>query len=254
MEFKLALLLTTFLRDNLLFQTLQTIVDNFPDNCILLIADQGYHSEDKDNMYDYVKSQIPVEICYIPFDSGLSYGRNYLVNVAKEKGIPYCLLIADSIQFTEHYNFDNIINFLESNFNNVLVGFELEGSKCPWEYNYTLEKNGFHFIESNEYIEFNEEKFKKIDICRNIFLAKTDILMKSPWRDELKLAEHEIFFNDLKEKNYNCFWTDSIKFKRKSNKNDEYSTYRDRFGKYQEKMRQILNIDGWVHMPRKKKI
>lgn len=254
MEYKIAIILTTFIRDNLLIQTLQTIVDNYTEGCILLIADQGYRSEEKNTMYDYIKSQIPVEIHYLPFDSGLSFGRNFLVKRAKELNIPYCLLTADSIQFSEHYIFDNIINFLMTNEKHVLVGFELDGSKCGWEYNYTLQKDGFHFTYSNESTLWNEISFKKIDICRNIFLAKTEALIASPWRDELKLGEHEIFFNDLKEKNYNCFWTDSIKFKRKSNKNDEYSTYRDRFGKYQEKMRQILNIDGWVHMPRKKKI
>ena len=251
--YKIAIILTTFIRDNLLIQTLQTVVDNFPEDCILLVVDQGYHSEDKNIMYDYVKSQIPLEIYYMPFDSGLSAGRNFLVNRAKELDIPYCLLGADSIQFTEHYDFVNIIKFLESDENHALVGFELEGSKCPWEFNYTLEKDGFHFIESNEFAEFDGQTFKKIEICRNIFLAKTNILFTSPWRDELKLSEHEVFFNDLKEKSYNCFWTDSIKFKRHSTKNEEYMSYRDRFGYYQQKMMQILNITGWIHKPKTKK-
>jgi len=244
----IAIILTTFIRDNLLFQTLQSIVDNPIENSILLIADQGYHSEEKTNMYDYVKSQIPCEVYYIPFDSGLSYGRNFLVNRAKELNIPYCSVGGDSIQFTEHYDFVNIINFLESNEKHALVGFDLEGSKCAWEWNFILKPNGFHFKESNEYVEHNGINYKKIDICRNVFLAKTDILIGSPWRNELKLCEHEVFFNDLKEKNYNCFWTDTIKFKRKSTKNEEYSTYRDRFGKYQQKMMKLLNITGWVHL------
>lgn len=40
--------------------------------------------------------------------------------------IPFCLLIADSIQFIREYNFNPIMNFLNSNINYGIVGFKLQ--------------------------------------------------------------------------------------------------------------------------------
>jgi glycosyltransferase involved in cell wall biosynthesis len=131
---KIAILITTFLRDNLLYKTLQSIVDNYSDNLIILIADQGYHSQEKDTTIEYYKSQIPLEYYQLPFDCGLSFARNFLVQKVSEMNIPYCLISADSIQFINKYNFQSIIDFLESNSSYGLVGFDLEESKCPWEF------------------------------------------------------------------------------------------------------------------------
>ena len=244
--YKIAICITTFLRDTLLFKTLQNIVDNYPENCILLIADQGYHSNDKDIYYDYIKKYIPCEVYYLPFDSGLSYGRNFLVNKALEMNIPYCLISADSIQFKEKYDFDNIISFLMTDEKYALCGFELEGSKCPWEYDIFVDKKGIHLIYTENYIEHNSIKYKKVDICRNIFLARTKSLTNL-WDNEMKLGEHELAFIELKNRGFQSFWTNAIKMKREANRNtDEYEVYRNRFGYYQKLLKQKLNIKNWV--------
>ena len=249
--YKIAILVTTFLRDKLLYRTLQSIVEYAPENSILLIADQGYSSDEKKTEIDFIKSQMPCEYYSLPFDCGLSAGRNFLVNKAIEMNIPYCLLLADSIQFTQRYYFDAIIEFLERDTSTGIVGFDLDGSKCSWEYKMELTKNGIQFIESNELVEFNGAVFKKVDICRNVFLAKTDVLKKNQWDNELKLAEHEKFFLDLKQINYGVFWTNAIKFKRSSPAaSEEYQQYRKRFGDYQRLLKQKLGTNGWVIYPK----
>jgi hypothetical protein len=114
-----------------------------------------------------------------------------------------------------------------------------------------LTKQGIQFIETDEFIKYNNINFKKVDICRNVFLAKTDVLIKNRWDEELKLAEHEKFFLDLKQINYNVFWTDAIKFKRcVGNTSEEYQQYRKRFGDYQKLLKQKLNINVWVIYPK----
>jgi len=243
----IAILITTFLRDSLLYKTLQNIVDNLPDNCMVLIADQGYNSEEKEITLDYYKSLINLEYYRLPFDCGLSYARNYLVNRAVELEIPYCLLSADSIQFTEKYNFSNIIDLLESDATYGIVGFDLEFSKCPWEYKLNLDNNGFHLIKSNDLITYNSIPYKQVDICRNIFLGKTNTIINL-WDDELKLVEHELSFWTYKKRGFKVFWTDTIKFKKINNSNnDEYKEYRNRFKDYQKILKQKLNITNWVN-------
>jgi len=251
--YKIAILITTFLRDSLLYKTIQTIVDNYPEDCIVLIADQGYADSEKDITLDYYKSQISLEYFKIPFDSGLSYARNFLVQKASEMSIPYCLVSADSIQFNQTYDFTPIIQFLELDEKRGLVGFDLENSKAKWEYLIEITQKGIQLSYSDKDYFFSNLKLTKVDICRNIFLAKTKTLLNL-WDEELKLAEHEMSFLEYKKKGYEVYWTDSYVFKRISGRNnEEYETYRKRFGNYQKIMKQKLGITGWVIYPKDKK-
>jgi hypothetical protein len=243
---KIAILITTFLRDSTMYKTVQTIVDNYPENCIVLIADQGYRTDEKTITYEYFKSQIPCEVYYLPFDCGLSVARNYLVNKANELGCKYCLVASDSIQFTEKYNFEPIIELLESNKDYGMVGFELENSKCNWEYNLEVKPDGIHFGISENILSFNSQIYKIVEICRNIFLAKTSSIIDL-WDNEMKLGEHELAFIEYKKRGYKVLWTDSIKFKKNNaGGSEEYKEYRKRLGDYLKLLRQKLNIKGWV--------
>jgi hypothetical protein len=248
----IAILITTFLRDNLLYKTLQTIVDFKPDNCIVLIADQGYADSEKDITIDYFKSQIPLEFYKLPFDCGLSYARNYLVQKAHEMQIPYCLLSADSIQFTQKYNFNPMIQFLALDEKRGLIGFDLENSKCNWEYLMEITPKGIKFSYSDKEYFFGNIKLTKVDICRNIFLAKTHTLLNL-WNPEYKLGEHELAFLDYKERGYEVYWTDAYLFKKISGRNnEEYETYRKRQNDYLKLVKQKYNMSGWVIYPPKK--
>lgn len=245
-NYKIAICITTFLRDTLLYKTIQSIVDNYTENCIVLIADQGYSNQEKDITIDYYKHQIPLEYYKLSFDCGLSVARNYLVNKANEMQIPYCLISADSIQFLRPYDFQLIINFLEQDEKKGLIGFELENSKCSWEYLMNVDTEGIHLLKTTEVINFKEHLFKKVDICRNIFLAKTKILLNL-WDEEMKLGEHELAFIELKKRNYECYWNDSYIFKRiNSNSSEEYKLYRSRLQDYLKILKQKLNIKKWV--------
>jgi hypothetical protein len=242
----IAILITTFLRDNLLYKTLQTIVDNYPKDCIVLVADQGYSDEEKEITIDYYKSQIALEYFKLPFDSGLSFARNFLVNKANERNIPYVLIGADSIQFTQSYDFQPFINFLEQDDKRGIVGFDLSGSKAPWEFLMEITPKGIKLSSSSNYTEFEGIKYKKVDICRNIFLAKTKTMLNL-YDNELKLCEHEDAFLTYKQKGYEVYWTDSLSFKRIAlNTSEEYQSYRKRLSDFQKIFKQKYNMSGWV--------
>lgn len=250
---KIAICITAFLRDTLLYRNLQSIVDANLKDCIILIADQGYHDDAKDIQIDYYKSQLQLEYYQVPFDSGLAYGRNFLVNRAKELNIPYCLISADSIHFCNEmaYDFSPIMAFLEEDAKRGLVGFDLANSKCAWEYNLEVVPSGIKFIYSDTTIQSNGFEFLKVDICRNIFLAKTDTLINL-WDEEMKLAEHELAFIEYKKRGYEVYWTGAIIFKKNNGAgSEEYKEYRKRFQDYIKLLKQKLNITGWVIYPKK---
>lgn len=242
----IAILITTFLRDNLLYKNLHLIVENYPKNCIILIADQGYTNDIKAKEISYYKSQIPLEYYQLPFDCGLSYARNFLIKKAYDMNIPFILMSADSIQFTQQYNFELHLNTLRLNPNLGIIGFELNGSKCPWEFLMEITPTGVLMKSSTVFIEQNTIKYKQVDICRNIFLAKTSTILDL-YDNEMKLCEHELAFLEYKRRNYFVWWTDSLIFK-KINPicSNEYLSYRKQFSNYQQLFKNKLRISGWV--------
>lgn len=249
-KYRIAILVTAFLRDTLLYKTLQTIVDNYPENSIVLIADQGYADSEKDINIDYYKSLIPLKYYRLPFDCGLSFARNFLVQKATEMNVPYCLLGSDNIQFLTKYNFEPIIQFLELDNSRGMIGFDLEGSKCAWEYLMEITPNGIKFSYSDKEYFFGNLKFIKVDICRNVFMAKTHTLLNL-WDEEQKLAEHELAFLEYKKRDYEVYWTDAYLFKRISGRNSkEYELYRKRFNDYKKLLQSKLGMKGWVIYPK----
>jgi len=199
---KLAILITTFLRDNLLYKTLQTIVDNYTTDCIILIADQGYADSEKDITLDYFASQIPLEYYKLPFDCGIAIARNYLVQKASEKNIPYVLISTDSIQFTEMYNFEPL--FLDK----MIVNFKLK----------------------------NVEPIA----LKDIFLAKTSLLINL-WDEEMKIYEYQLAFSECIKRGYQIIWNEDYNFKKiNSRSTEEYQTYCKRIKEYKRLSEQKL--------------
>ena len=194
-NYNTAILITTFLRDNLLYKTIQTIVDNYTKDCIILIADQGYADSEKDITIDYFKSQISLEYYKLPFDCGLSYARNFLVTKAFEKNIPYCLVMPDSIQFIEPYNF----KFLDEN---ILINFKLK----------------------------NIEPIP----LKDIFLVKTN-LIGDLWDLEMKVYGHQLALSECIKRGYKIEWNEDYNFKKITSKStEEYQTYCKRIKEFKK--------------------
>jgi hypothetical protein len=218
---KLAILFTAFERKNLSEKTLQSIYPYLSSpNIFLLVADQ---------------SKIPYSTTYgvtnsfvytLPYDCGLSAARNFLVQQAFKLDCEFVLLTADSIEFNSGYDFRPYIDFLKSNPTYGILGFNLI-NKREWEFNMNIVDNCFELTKSNECVQYNNRRFKKIDICRNFFLAKTQTLLDCKWDENLKLCEHEAFFWDLKTRtDWKVFYTDSLSASYIKQKEGEYKKLR----------------------------
>jgi len=200
MNYKIAILITTFLRDNLLYKTIQTIVDNYTKDCIVLIADQGYADSEKDIIIDYFTSQIPLEYYKLSFDCGLGYARNFLAQKAFEMEIPYSLVMPDSIQFTEVYNFGQLFNLLD---NNTLISFGI----VPF---------------------------------KDVFIAKTNALLNLWDEELKICEHEFAYFNYIKRNYKVVYNTNFIFKKVKSRSSDEYQSYSKRIKEYKKLSEQKL--------------
>jgi hypothetical protein len=113
---------------------------------------------------------------------------------------------------------------------------------------------GIFFKQSEDFIEYEGIKYKHVDIMRNIFLAKTNTLLKVPWDEDLKLGGHELYFWTLKNNGIKCYWTDNIIFQRVSSiVSDEYKTYRNRWADQLKLALKKMETQSWVKYPKNRK-
>lgn len=219
---KVAIIYTTFLRPQLMYKTYKSILSFMPlEKTILLIGNQGKYNGIKEHRKFY-------SIYYydLPFDCGLSYARNFLVNQAKELGCKYCLITADSIEFTKELNLNPIIDFME-NKKAGLVGFKLR-NRLYWTCD--MERKGDSIIldvPRRDKILYKDIQFQPCDMVKNFFLATTESLLDIKWNNELKLAEHIDFFFRYSQK-YPVYFTNTIEAKYIKSTNKQYEVYRNR--------------------------
>lgn len=188
-----AIVLTTFLRDDLLAKSVSSIKENWCTGMYLIIVDQNPTEE---------KAELYKEFRYIgiKYDSGLSVARNIGCDIAREEDIPYCLITADSIVFNESMkNLNFIISALDQK-QFDLIGLNLFNRKFGWEASLNLVDGKYFeldFIDKTLHKEETTENqfvIHKCEIVRNFFIASTKSVREVEWDDNLKMAEHEDFF------------------------------------------------------------
>jgi GT2 family glycosyltransferase len=258
---KIGIIVTTFLRDPLMYKIVQSIIDNWKSEYILFIGNQSYQTDEEkikaDNDFRMKVTNINhVDMRYymLPYDCGLSYARNYLVQKAHETGCNYIFLTADSYEFKD-YKLDTLIEFLESDINNGVVGFvELNKPTPEWQWDVKLIPNDCFLLTKPKrpVIDFKGLKLQPCDIVQNFFLAKTQVILDCQWDNELKLTEHEDFFYRLQnETKYKVFFNDSIKCFYVKDKPASYSEKRQRiYNIYKKKLQEKYHIKGWIRCQR----
>lgn len=269
-------IITTFLRDDLLDKSIQSIVNNWLYNFKIIIVDQN-PTEEKLKKY----SQTNIYYFGVPYNSGLSCSRNFGVKKAKDLGCKYIIVGSESFIFNESIQkINNIIDILEIS-KYSFCGFELENCNCRWEAKLDLIKNEAFEL---DFININYPDFKhycncepfydltvlnnyiaikadiiplwQIDICRNFFIAKIDMLLDIKWDENLKLGEHEDEFWRIKQAGYKGVWTNYINSTKMIDRPTIYTEFRKQnFSEGIKKLKEKYNISGWVtykHLERAK--
>lgn len=246
---RIAFIITTFIRDKLLYKSLQSLVDNWLDNFEIVIIDQGTKPTDELKVLPIIGEHI--HYFQVPFNSGLSYCRNYGVEIAKDLKCDYVFIGSDSFLFNESIKKLNklVINDL---FEYDIIGVQLIPSTCGWEAKLNLiEGQSFEldFIDlyANPDKWIDEFKFRNCDIMRNCFIARTSKLLECQWDKNLKLGEHEDFFWRQKLHNIKCAWTQNIILNKQIDRPDDYAKFRKiNFDEGRRLLREKYQISGWV--------
>lgn len=249
---KIAIIYTTFLRDDLMMKTTDYIVDAYDEIFDLFIADQGDINEQKINYYKQLKQKINAKIFKLEFDCGLSFARNFLVQKAHTLGYEYCLITADSILFNHPlFYLKPIIKFLDQEPDCAIIGLDLQG-RFNWEGTLDLEKGNQFIIKQlnipkSTVIIKDTYKYYNVDVCRNFFIARTKALISSCWDNELKLGEHEDFFWRLKQTGWKCLYCPDYSAKYIKSSTPNYDMYRSRlYNDFKKLVQQKFKLKNWV--------
>ena len=232
-----AICMVTFMRDNKMKECVESIRQYYPDEWVrIYIADQNETiSEQTQNYYDDLQKHGHV-IVKVPYNSGLSYGRNTLVNQVKE---PYLMIIDDDFRFTQKTDLTKLKNILESDERIGICGAKLLGQDpyLAWIYYNPVLKKIFkiktNYVAHPTYktIQYPYRPFETIyeysDIVLNCFLAKTEIFKDIQWDNDLLLVEHTDFMLRLKETKWRVTYTTEVECEHHHSDNtDAYINYR----------------------------
>lgn len=173
----------------------------------------------------------------VPFDSGLSYSRNFAVEKAKTK---YILVLDDDFEFTKETKIEELIK-LTDKFD--IVGGDVAGLN----YNGLLEQEDgvLRYIKGDR---GEIEGYKLYDLVLNFFVATKELLEKYKWDEDLKIAEHTDFF--LKARGLKITYNPNVKVTHKQERTKDYAKFRSRGKEYMQlfmeknNIRKIINFVG----------
>lgn len=212
------IIIKTFERPHALRNLLRSIEQKGLTNPIL-IADDSKVGIEAD-----IKSEFPcLHITYLslPFDSGLSEGRNRLVNSVQTE---FFLLCDDDYVFEDRTDIDRALKVAINNGIDILGGEYYNYVNIPnmkvfvrqLNHPFRLARFFFNRYQRSSYIgNFrvgpegcellvnNSEPGEELTICdlvNNFFIARTESVRKmGGWDAELKMGEHEDFFYRAKQ-------------------------------------------------------
>lgn len=205
-ESKIAIGIKTFMREESLFKTLDSIEKHFPYAYRLYIADDGAISDEKEYRYQRLEVQGHVVI-RLPFNSGIPIGRNAIVQRVTED---YVLIMDDDICFTDSKSIERMKQVLDSEDDIGLCagmiyqenGGEYFGGHA-YSHGLSLEiERGVLYRRSSQgkLSKANGVLFNYADQVVNFFLAKRTLFENVTWDNRIKVEyEHMDFFLNLKQ-------------------------------------------------------
>lgn len=201
------ILIKTFQRPRTVKKTIERIRFFYPSIKILIADDSQYPTEIHDSN---------TQVFHLPFDSGLSAGRNLLLSKLET---PYFLLMDDDNSFNQSTKLERMLEILQKNKLDILSCLIFERSlrkrdlyrKLLKDYcmNFELNKGALKFYATYHQ---NLEGYTLCDIVGNFFIARTDSVRKTGgWDKRLKVGEHEDFFIRAKHANLRVGFTKTCK-------------------------------------------
>ena len=183
-----------------------------------------------------------ITVYELPYDCGLSYGRNYLVKKVKTK---YFCLCDDDFIFDKKTKLEDALNILKEKKLDIIGGYirnykivhsfkdkvikfaqKILHYELPTNYIGTYEKDGNTLKVDYKIKEFPD--YQDVELVLNFFIAKTEVIRKNPWDDDLKVQEHTAFFYNAKLKKLKIGFTNKLSVRHCPIQSSDYVRFRNR--------------------------
>jgi len=190
--------LISFMRPEYTKECVKSLRENYPDIKILVAENAQYNQELKDFVNKHGGNYI-----VMPFDSGVCYARNRLVELANTE---FILVGDDDFYYNEDAKVGEMIKFLESHRTYSLVGGRIRERGKVLDYQGFIDIEPDHFL----YKQLDAKKIRKCkksglryqlaDITFNFFVARRKDIKEVKWDEKIKVAyEHSDWFIMLKQ-------------------------------------------------------
>jgi len=162
----------------------------------VIVADDGPEDPDKEQLYNSMSEYLPLRVLRLPYDSGLAYGRNKIVENTKT---PYLLIIDDDMKIPDK----NSILFLKQILiNDKTIGgvgaFLIENGRIRSGAHNLSYKRGYIIRDVPDKLEINFSNgipYIIFDQILNAALFRTRCLRDYPWDEYYKINfEHLDFY------------------------------------------------------------
>jgi glycosyltransferase involved in cell wall biosynthesis len=138
------------------------------------------------------------KVVFLPmeFDSGLSAGRNLMLDRTETE---YFVLLDDDFVFSADTRIEEFVRILEENPEiDLVAGTVVDHGKGERRYSLAITlEDGILTRHHGENVG-RANGLELYDVVLNFFIAKTDVVRRVRWRDQLKIVEHLAFFIDAK--------------------------------------------------------
>lgn len=171
---------------------------------------------------EYIQNDPYTEEVLLPMDSGISFGRNVMVNLTTTQ---FFLLLDDDHVFDDTTNLGTVVYAMRRDLFDVvglrvrnLPGideYERIGILIPRYVGVIQQFEDMYLTlciwnENNGPSVYGITRAIPVDVLHNALMASTDVLRKHPWRNVLKVNEHMTFFLDAKEANLSIGYLPSV--------------------------------------------
>jgi hypothetical protein len=208
--------ITSFYREPLTKRLVESIRKFYPDIKIMVC-------DDSDTEFDWAFDLRVVDY-HLPFDSGLSAKRNFLVNKCETE---FIYLLDNDYIFTYETDIGRAEELI-SDYDILGLATKEHGTELIYKGKFITQDSEVTYIRSDTEYHF----------VGNHFLARTDSLRLYPWDTELKMGEHFAYFYEYKDK-LKIGYTHEVSAEHQHGEvNESYPMFRDRAEMYVKKYMQ----------------
>ena len=225
-------IVTTFESNGILEKSVESIKKHHKDMRIIVV----------DNS-ETVKPLDDVLTIALPFDSGLAASRNAGLLYVQT---PYVLITDDDQVLLEPNSVKKLYDSAINNGLDIVGGQSISTvTKKTMIYFGKIRQNPSKVVVTNEITKILPDGTEIVDLTLNFFVAKTEILRKVRWRDELKVSEHLDFFIRAKKAGVrvgNLKSAECMHVKNPGTRTKLYKEFRDRTEFFRQKWMRLAGI------------